>query len=197
MSTKYKLAPGDDLESPKIKNFEKYALVRPEKNDKRICRYIDTKTNKRCQMKLGNYPKFCQLHSLSIDNLYVDTSNIDGAGYGLFAGPFGFKQGDRIGEYSLDEIRVKPNAIDRRSHNPDYSYVFCDHENIDCWDALDYRTTIVRYANDARNSQFKNNSYFDEKKRNGKTRVYLVASKRIEPLEEIFVSYGEEYWDQK
>jgi hypothetical protein len=191
---KYKLAPGDELDSPKIKNFEKHALIRPEKNDQRICRYIDEKTNKRCQMKLGNYPKLCQLHSLTIDNLYIDKSGIESAGFGLFAGPFGFKRGDQIGEYSLEEIRVKLSAIDRRSRKPDYSYIFCDRDNVECWDALDYRSTIVRYANDARNSKFKNNAYFDEKKRDGKTRVYLVASKRIEPLEEILISYGEDYW---
>jgi hypothetical protein len=194
---KYKLAPGDKLESPDIKNFEKYALRFPEKNDKRICRYIDGKSNKRCETKLGNYPKFCQLHSLTIDNLYIDKSGIDGAGNGLFAGPFGFKKGDQIGEYSLDEIRVKINDIDKRSSNPDYSYTFCDRNDIYCWDALDYRSTIVRYANDARKSQFKNNCYFDETKRNGKTHVYLVASKRIEPLEEIFINYNKDYWSQR
>lgn len=200
---KYNLAPPEDkIISPKTKNFEKYALKHPEKtdNDNRICRYIDKKTNKRCQMKLGHYQKFCQLHSLTIDNLYVDKSGIKGAGYGLFAGPFGFKKGDRIGEYSLDAIRVKIDMIDKRSRNPDYSYTFCAREtrgkpDVDCWDALDYRTTIIRYANDARNSEFKNNSYFFEKKKDGETHVYLIASKHIEPLEEIMVSYGEDYWD--
>lgn len=198
---KYKLATESKKISPKIKNFEKHALIHPKKDDHRICHYIDNKTNKQCQMKLGNYPKFCQLHSLTIDNLYVDTSNIKNAGNGLFAGPFGFKKGDRIGEYSMDEIKVQLKDLDKRSSKPDYSYTFCERQkrgqaedDVNCWDALDYRTTIIRYANDATNSKFKNNSYFFETKRDGETRVYLVASKKIEPLEEIFVSYGSDYW---
>jgi len=186
----------DKIRSPKTKNYEKHALVQPPKDDSRRCKYVDP-NHGRCKMLLGRYPKYCQMHSITIDNLYVDQSHIKNAGYGLFAGVFGFKKGDVIGEYSMDSIRVKLRDIDQRSKNPDFRYTYCAdpkrgqaEDDVDCWDALDYRSTIMRYANDAHNSKYTNNAYFE----NRKGRAYMIASKRIEPLEEIFVDYSEDYW---
>jgi hypothetical protein len=74
-----------------------------------------------------------------------------------------------------------------------WSYIFCDEgqsSKTKCWDGLDIRSTIIRNINDAHNSKFKNNAYFDIKK--GK--VYAIASRTIKPHREIFIDYGENYW---
>ena len=196
------------IPSPKQKNFEQKVKIRPtpELSESRRCRYVDNTTNKRCKVKLGLYPKFCEVHSLAIDNLYIRESNIKNAGYGLFAGLMGYKKGDIIGEYSMPEIKLKMRQIDARTGNPDkwqpnYSYTFCenekrgqDEEDVDCYDALDYRTTIMRYANDAHGSKLKNNAYFEPTKSKRGTHIYIMASRNIRPLDEILLSYGDSYF---
>jgi hypothetical protein len=209
----FKVAPRESkIPSPKQKNFESVVKIRPTPEMQvfktRQCCYIDSNTNKRCKVKLGLYPKFCEIHSLAIDNLYVKESNIKNAGNGLFAGLMGYKKGDIIGEYSMPEIKLKMREIDARKGKPDawqpnYSYVFCENEkrgqkpeNINCWDALDYRTTIMRYANDAHGSTYKNNCYFEpiKNRKTGETHIYMVASRKITPLSEIYCDYGSEYF---
>jgi hypothetical protein len=208
----YKVAPKEKgLPSPKQKNFESIVKISPTPNMQifktRQCRYIDS-DNKRCKIKLGLYPKFCEVHSLAIDNLYIKKSNIENAGNGLFAGLMGYKKGDIVGEYSMPEIKVKMKQIDARKGNPNswqpnYSYTFCENEkhgqkegDVDCYDALDYRTTIMRYANDAHGSKFKNNVYFEpiKNKKTGDTHIYMIASKKIKCLDEILCTYGPDYF---
>ena len=60
------------------------------------CTYIDPTTNKRCALKLGLYPRYCELHTMLIQNVYISKSHIKAAGNGLYAGPYGFKKGDVI-----------------------------------------------------------------------------------------------------
>lgn len=185
--------------SPKRHNYEKIALTKP--NNHSICTFILKETGKRCKMLLGIYPRFCQLHTLLIQNLYIKKSNINGAGNGLFSGNYGFKKGMIIGEYSEDYMEVKENRVrirNGKNKSSNDSYLLCSlgkGKDVMCWDALDIRSTITRNANDAHNSKFKNNAYFQQTKDNkGKIHIYMVASENILADNEILVEYSDSYW---
>lgn len=178
--------------SPKKKNYTKLAKTKPD--NKSRCTYIHPDTGKRCKHLLGMYPEYCELHTMLINNVYIGKSNIEGAGNGLFAGPYGFKKGDIIGKYSYpwNEVKLK-KLYDRCNDDKCWSYVFCDRGNSDetqCWDGVDIRSTLMRNINDAHGSKFHNNSYFDIIK----NQVYVIASRNIKPHKELFVSYGKKYW---
>lgn len=186
--------------SPKLKNYEKTALTKSDHHT--ICTYIHPDTKKRCGIKLGIYPRYCHIHSLLIENLGISKSKIPNAGNGLFVGAFPFNKGDIIGEYSRPWTRVSEKAI--YSRNGKYkngedkpvntSYIFCDDHERYCWDSLDARSTIMRNANDAHNSQFKNNAYFTIiKDKKGEEHVYMVAAKKISAYKEIYCDYGDSY----
>ncbi len=186
--------------SPKRADYEKVALRKSDKHSK--CTFIHPETNKRCKRYLGMYPKYCSVHTLLIDNLYISKSNIKNAGNGLFSGYFGFKKGDIVSEYSMPWMEVKAKRLETRNEDHDASYVFCDEQkrgqkygDVMCWDGIDIRSTIARNANDAHGSKYKNNTYFDTKTSNGKKHVYIIASRNIAPKTEIFTDYGENYWN--
>lgn len=155
---------------------------------KRRCNYIN-KYGKQCKNKEavpGVY--FCNLHLDKAYNLKVKKSAIKGAGYGLFAGKYGFKKGEIIGEYSRYDIRQKgDHCVDsREDQHICSSYLYCDEKW--CWDARWTPSVVVRHANDSRSIR-KNNAYFDEMG----GRVFVMADKSIKPGKEIFLDYGDEY----
>lgn len=177
--------------SPNRKDYNKRVVTKDDKTSR--CTYIHSEGGKRCKLKLGLYPVYCHLHTMLIENVYIAKSNIEQAGNGLFAGPYGFKKGDTIGKYSYPWNSTKLKNIDKRcTNNKCWSYIFCEDENPDsrCWDGLDIRSTIIRNINDAHNTKFKNNCYFDIIK----GEVYAIASKKIDPFTEIFIDYGKSYW---
>lgn len=174
--------------SPKRKDYESRVRIKPDKTSK--CGYINS-NNSRCNLKLGLYPEYCYLHTMLIDNLYIAKSNIKNGGNGLFVGPYGFKKGDIIGKYSYPYNEVSLETLERRCKKEKcWDYVLCDLEKKKCWDSMDLRSTILRNINDAHNSKFRNNSYFEMR---GKD-VYAKASRNIKPFSEIFISYGSKYW---
>ena len=178
--------------SPKRKDYEIKAKTKVDKTSK--CGYINNSNNSRCKLKLGLYPEYCHLHTMLIDNVYIEKSNIRKGGNGLFVGPYGFKKGDIIGKYSFPYNQVSLENLERRCKKEKcWDYVFCDMKNKGqkCWDGLDLRSTIIRNINDAHNSKFRNNSYFEVKGDN----VYARASRNIKPFSEIFISYGSKYWN--
>jgi uncharacterized protein YifE (UPF0438 family) len=192
---KFKTSSRPHSPSPKRMNYESKAKKSSDKITR--CTFIHPDTSRRCKNKLGIYPEFCYLHTLSIQNLYIHPSNIPRAGNGLFAGPFGFKKGDIIGRYSEKWNSVNLGTLEKRCTDENcWSYVYCNDikytkHKTKCWDALDIRSTIMRNINDAHGSNFKNNSAFDNIKGN----IYVVATKNIKPKSEIFVSYGSHYWN--
>lgn len=180
--------------SPKRHDYQKRAQTKA--NKKTRCGYIHPDTNVRCKLKLDLYPQYCHLHTMLIDNVYIAKSNIVNAGNGLFAGPYGFKRGDIIGKYSYPWNKVSLKTLNTRCKTEDcWNYVFCESAKEDpkvqCWDGLDIRSTIIRNINDAHNSKFKNNSYFEIIG----NEVYAKASRTIKPFSEIFISYGSSYWN--
>jgi hypothetical protein len=62
---------------------------------KKGCPVLD-KTGIRCPNKLGAYPDLCADHTLANENLCLRASCIPNAGYGLYAGPTGYRKGDMI-----------------------------------------------------------------------------------------------------
>jgi hypothetical protein len=180
-----KLAKRPSSPNPESKRYEQLAKIN---STKERCTYIHPESKKRCKLVLGIYPRFCYLHTLLVENLQIKKSQIKNAGNGLYAGPFGFKKGDQIGEYSMPWMKGQWKRILNRTNEPNTSYLLCVKKT--CWDALDKNSTIIRNANDAHGSKFKNNAYFLEKNK----RVYMVASKKIKPKEEIFCDYGEDYF---
>ena len=190
-----KIAKESSPPSPNSKNFDK--LLKLDSDHKSKCRYINPETNIRFKNHLGIYPKFCYSHSLSIDNLYLDESQIKKGGIGLFTGPYGFQKNQIIGKYGDNINYLSPKTYDERctTNEKCYTYIFCKGSFPDpknkCWDASDIRSTITRYINDAYGSKFKNNCHFEIIKDD----VYIIASKNIKPLRELFISYGTNYWN--
>lgn len=184
---------------PTNPNFEAQAVTRPTAER---CRYIDwdehSGKNVQCSNPVGIYPTYCELHTILIDNLYIAPSGIKDWGAGLFAGPLGFHKNQIIGEYSQSWTRIKHNQLfsrNGRGQKVNSAYAFCDEEDDVCWDGLDKSSTIIRNANDARGSGYRNNAYFDIRKdKYGQKHVYMVASRRIAPTKQIFCDYGEDYF---
>jgi hypothetical protein len=177
------------------------------------CNYINPKTNKHCKNHLGLYPQFCFIHTLLINNVFISKSHIKNAGNGVFAGPDGFKKNSIIGIYSSESNKTtQQNVIDtchKTQDNSCWEYVLCNlkkkHQkdsDVICWDAIDKKSTLMRYINDAYKTKYKNNSYFHIKKKKNTSEInqkweftaYVIASKNINPYEEIFVDYGKNYW---
>ena len=193
--------------SPKRKDYEKIAQTKPSQER---CTYIDPESNRRCKLHIGIYPKYCHIHTTLIENLFVAPSSIPNGGNGLFAGPLGFKKNDIIGEYSQEWMEVKSGRLDKRNgkdksgeyKDVNYSYIFCDEQkkgqkekDVQCWDGLDKNSTIVRNANDAHGSKHRNNAYFDTRKgKDGKTHVYMIASRNIAGMREVRCDYGNSYF---
>ena len=126
-------------------------------------------------------------------NLEIKKSKIPKAGKGLFAKVV-FKRGEPILEYTGEQItwaqcKKRNEALDGVG-----AYYFYVSER-KCIDALYCLDSMARYANDAagfvRIPGIRNNSRFEIIK--GKP--FIVASKTINPGDEIFVAYGKSYWD--
>jgi hypothetical protein len=140
----------------------------------------------------------------------VTDSTIPNGGSGLFAGPLGFRKDEIIGEYSKDWMKVKQGKLDCRNgknargecNTVNTSYVLCDERRknqkeseVQCWDGLDKNSTIIRNSNDAHGSKYHNNANFEKRKdTDGKTHIYMVASRRIGGMKEILTQYGSKYW---
>ncbi len=124
--------------------------------------------------------------------LKVKKSLIPGAGKGLFT-TTPIKKGEKVIEY-LGEI-IDWEEYERRVEKDEDGYLFFINKNR-CIDAFNTPEHIARFANDAagltRVKGLTNNSeYIIEKKK----KCFIIAKRKIEAGEEIFVSYTKEYWD--
>ncbi len=126
-------------------------------------------------------------------SLYIGESTLKGAGKGLFTDTL-IKRGERIVEYTGDIITWK--ECERRNNamkdgiGAYYFYITAKK----CIDAQHHLDSLARYCNDANGFTkipgMKNNARFEIIK--GK--VYIIASRNLQPGVEIFVPYGKEYW---
>lgn len=123
-------------------------------------------------------------------DLVVKKSTIPNTGKGLFTNR-DIKKGERIIEY-LGEI-ITEAELERRAENDIFGYAFYINKK-KCIDAYYKPDAIARYANDARGlvkiEGLKNNCIYEIHNKRG----WITASKNIKAGEELFVSYGAEYW---
>lgn len=123
--------------------------------------------------------------------LVVKKSQLPQAGKGLFT-KSPIKKDERIIEY-LGEIYTWKQCEERAQQNKEGYVLFVNSKY--CIDAFDTPEHLARYANDAAGLSkvkgLKNNAVYDIEKKRG----YIKATRNIEAGEEIFVSYGKEYWD--
>jgi len=123
------------------------------------------------------------------DYLFIKKSRLPSAGYGLFTAIAIFE--DEIISVFEGELLSKLQIKQRIKDGLDLYFInLPDGSMLDCMNV----ESFARYANDAAGyprSGFKNNAYigideFD--------RVSLIALKSIKSGEEIFCSYGKDYW---
>jgi hypothetical protein len=123
--------------------------------------------------------------------LKVKKSQLPNAGKGLFT-TAPIEKGTKIVEY-LGEI-IDWKEYERRVERDEDGYLFFVNKK-HCIDAFNTPEHIARYANDAaglsRVKGLKNNSVYDTEG----NRCFIVATRDIEPGEEIFVNYTKDYWD--
>ena len=120
--------------------------------------------------------------------LKVKTSTLPGCGKGLFTKIF-IPKGLLIIEHTGKITSMKD--ADQTGYNPYLFYVTRNH----VIDARKQQDSVARFVNDARGTKriagFTNNAKYIII---GK-QVYITAIKDIQPAAEIFVSYGNEYWE--
>jgi len=123
------------------------------------------------------------------DYLYIKESQIEGAGKGLFTAIKIFK--DEVISVFRGEILTSIEIKKRMKNNADNYFInmvdgrIMDSMNVKCF---------AKYANDAEGiskSTFKNNSKISLDENDN---VCIVASRNIKAGEEIFCSYGKQYW---
>ena len=115
----------------------------------------------------------------------INTSQIPNAGKGLFA-LVEFKRGDIVCEYEGEIVTWA--ECEKRSQEGHEGYA----------DAYFTPWAFGRYANDARGvgrvEGLKNNAQYEIKRRDGVQKVFIVATRTIQPGQEVFVHYGDDYW---
>jgi hypothetical protein len=126
-------------------------------------------------------------------NLFIKKSTLPHAGLGLFSNTH-FNKGD-----FMDEYKGKKLFKEEAENLSNKTYVM-EVEKDTCYiDAIDPHSCMCRYANDLRpidrkKYAYKYNArfYHDEKQ----NKIVLFAWKPIYPGQEIFVSYGSNYWSK-
>lgn len=120
--------------------------------------------------------------------LVIKTSTLPGAGKGLFTKKF-IPKGTRIVEY---KGRITTWKEVKNDH--DNVYLFTVNKNHVIDGRRSYKS-LARYANDARGftriKGMTNNCYYYSDEAN---RVFIEAKRDIEKGSELFVAYGNEYW---
>lgn len=132
--------------------------------------------------------EYFEIHAPEKEYLYVQPSQITEAGKGLFSAIHIFK--NEIIAVFRGKILSDGEIKQRTARN--YTAYFMnlpDGKILDCM----HTPGFAKYANDAEGisvSSFKNNSsiiLYEEE-------ICLIATKTIRPGQEIFCSYGKDYW---
>ncbi|HRG59815.1 MAG TPA: SET domain-containing protein-lysine N-methyltransferase [Bacteroidia bacterium] len=137
-------------------------------------------------------PKNKKTEVIDPSNLFVQTSLLPNCGKGLFT-KIDIKKGATIVEYKGEKITWAEGLKRNENHQFQSPYLFYISPN-NCIDAEYTLDALARYANDAKGhtkvNGLTNNAEYAVIKRV----PYIVATKNIKAGEEIFVSYGSDYW---
>jgi len=114
----------------------------------------------------------------------VRPSTLQGAGQGLFALEC-IEPGEVVGEYVGDVIDSVTKAFRLR----DRRYLACTGDPRVRIDALRHPEVVLRYVCHHPRAERRNVRFRPEG-----TRVWVEATRRVEPGEELFMDYGDSYW---
>ena len=146
-----------------------------------------TLKDKQCRKRTAHTEK-CWIHLAQQNNLRIKPSHIIGGGKGLYTWKKKIPRGSTIGKYTGRQI-TKKQLDQRYGGNVTAKYAVCNRRG-QCIDSNYTTDGAPRFANDARKTPFQNNA----KIKGPRTIFCLKASKTIPPNQEIFTSYGKEYW---
>lgn len=122
------------------------------------------------------------------DYLYSKPSQIPNAGFGLFSAITLYK-GDIIAHFNGEVLNLKEAQIRIQNNDDDYFMNLPNGLTLDCKNTPGF----AKMANDFFNSNFKQNAIITL----NNNQVVLVASKTIQAHQEIFTSYGKNYWERE
>ena len=142
----------------------------------------DNKQSAQCGCKTAK-GQHCHVHMRLLDGLRVTTSTVARAGNGLVAAR-DFAPGEHLADYTGDELITR-----RDGDGGPYCLALTQRRAID---AAPTNTGYGRWANDPRGSAGGPNAEFVLNPARGTGR--LRATARIRKGDEIFVSYGRQYW---
>jgi hypothetical protein len=145
----------------------------------------NTLKEQRCRKRTAHTPK-CWIHLAKQNNLCIKPSNILNAGKGLFAWKKPIPRNTLISKYTGRKISKKD--LDRKYGKGRADYAICNQRGR-CVDATYTTDSAARFVNDSQGTSFRNNSRIK-----GNQIFGLKATKTIPPNNEIFTSYGREYW---
>ena len=149
----------------------------------RQCQRCTAQTNsgRRCKNRTCRSDK-CWQHLKRDDGLRVKPSQVSGGGAGLWTTKR-VKPNQRIGRYTGES--VTRSQLQQRYGNQTAQYALCSSKK--CVDARKTNSSAVRFANDARRTQFRNNARL-------RGLNLVVGSSGIPANREIFAAYGRGYW---
>jgi hypothetical protein len=145
----------------------------------------NTLKEQRCRKRTAHTQK-CWIHLSRQDNLRIKPSNIPNAGKGLFAWKKPIARNTLISKYTGRKLSKK--ELDKKYGKGRADYAICNQRGR-CVDSTYTTDAAARFVNDSKGTSFGNNS-----KINGKQIFKLKATRAIPANNEIFTSYGREYW---
>ena len=145
----------------------------------------NTLKEQRCRKRTAHTQK-CWIHLSRQDNLRIKPSNIPNAGKGLFAWKKPIPRDTLISKYTGRKLSKK--ELDQKYGKGRADYAICNRRGR-CVDSTYTTDAAARFVNDSKGTSFGNNS-----KINGKQVFKLKATRTIPANNEIFTSYGREYW---
>ncbi|CAB4007371.1 SET domain-containing [Paramuricea clavata] len=146
----------------------------------------NTQKDVRCRKRTAHTEK-CWIHLAKQNNLRIKPSNVAGAGKGLFAWKKPITRGKLISKYTGRKLSKK--ELDKKYGDGVAKYAVCNKRGR-CVDATYTTDAAARFVNDSRGTSFQNNA-----KIKGNQMFKLKATKKIPANQEIFTSYGNEYWE--
>lgn len=151
------------------------------------CAYTDK--GRQCRRTTVVTHPFCWYHTKTELGLEVKRSTIPGAGLGLFA-VREFIAGERVAQY--DGERLSSEEYQQRYEGQPMGTYGIELDDDVVLDARRTDSGVARYACDYHGSKNGPNAEFVVFFEKSGGEVWIVATKRIKPGDEIFVDYGEE-----